>query len=52
MTIGPIRVKQVNQSSAVIDHIDELADETLAGRPPSRHVKGWLNKNLTKKIYI
>ena len=42
MINGPIRVKQVNQSSAVIGHIDELAsttDESLAGRPPSRHVR-------------
>ena len=28
MTTGPIRVKQVNQSSAVIGHIDELASTT------------------------
>ena len=28
MLSGPIRVKQVNQSSAVIGHIDELASTT------------------------
>ena len=42
MTNGPIRVKQVNQSSAVIGHIDELASTLLMKAWPGGLLVGML----------